>query len=185
MNDFLNPKSMLTPGVAGSLMMFLVNGIATQFPELPARYLALFLSFLLGSIVWFAEVEGRARMVQKAVYWVLNSLLIFVIGFGTTHLAAEATAGPAPAGAPHVGTLFAPARACAATGDGAAVGALPPPAQLRELQDRLARERAENERLRRELEAATQCAPESTPPPPPPAPEDRRPAPQEQFFKRW
>ena len=72
-----------------------------------------------------------------------------------------------------------------ATGDGAAVGALPPPAQLRELQDRLARERAENERLRRELEAATQCAPESTPPPPPPAPEDRRPAPQEQFFKRW
>ena len=45
--------------------------------------------------------------------------------------------------------------------------------------------RAENERLRRELEAATQCAPESTPPPPPPAPEDRRPAPQEQFFKRW
>ena len=184
MNDFLNPKSMLTPGVAGSLMMFLVNGLASQFPELPARYLALFLSFLLGSIVWFAEVEGRARMVQKAVYWVLNSLLIFVIGFGTTHLAAEATAGPAPAGAPHVGVLFAPARAHAATGDGAAVGS-PTPAQLRELQERLARERAENERLRRELEAATQCAPESTPPPPPPAPQGRKPTPQEQFFKRW
>jgi uncharacterized membrane protein len=185
MNDFLNPKSMLTPGVAGSLMMFLVNGLASQFPELPARYLALFLSFLLGSIVWFAEVEGRARMVQKAVYWVLNSLLIFVIGFGTTHLAAEATAGPAPAGAPHVGVLFVPASACAATGDGAAVGSLPPPAQLRELQERLATEREENERLRRELEAATQCAPESTPPPPPPAPQGRKPTPQEQFFKRW
>ena len=51
MNDFLNPKSMRTPGVAGSLMMFLVNGLASQFPELPARYLALCLSFLLGSIV--------------------------------------------------------------------------------------------------------------------------------------
>jgi hypothetical protein len=116
---------------------------------------------------------------------VLNSLLIFVIGFGTTHLAAEATAGPAPAGAPHVGVLFVPASACAATGDGAAVGSLPPPAQLRELQERLATEREENERLRRELEAATQCAPESTPPPPPPAPQGRKPTPQEQFFKRW
>lgn len=185
MNDFLNPKSMLTPGVAGSLMMFLVNGIATQFPELPARYLALFLSFLLGSIVWFAEVEGRARIVQKAVYWVLNSLLIFVIGFGTTHLAAEATAGPVPAGGPNVGALFAPVSACAATGDGAAVGSPQSPAQLQELEERLARERAENERLRRELEAATQCAPQSTPPPPPSAPQGRNPAPQEQFFKRW
>ena len=181
MNDFLNPKSMLTPGVAGSLMMFLVNGLASQFPELPARYLALFLSFLLGSIVWFAEVEGRAQKVQKAVYWVLNSLLIFVIGFGTTHLAAEATAGPMPAGAPHVGILFVPASACAATGDGAAVGSLPPPAQLKELRDRLDSEREENERLRRELEAATQ----SPPPPPPPAPQGRKPTPQEQFFKRW
>ena len=181
MNDFLNPKSMLTPGVAGSLMMFLVNGLASQFPELPARYLALCLSFLLGSIVWFAEVEGRAQKVQKAVYWVLNSLLIFVIGFGTTHLAADATAGPAPAGAPHARELFAPGRVHAATTDGAAVGSLPPPAQLQELRERLDREREENERLRRELEAATQ----SPPPPPPPAPQGRKPTPQEQFFKRW
>ena len=183
MNDFLNPKSMLTPGVAGSLMMFLVNGLASQFPELPARYLALCLSFLLGSIVWFAEVEGRAQKAQKAVYWVLNSLLIFVIGFGTTHLAAEATAGPAPAGAPHARELFAPARAHAATAEAPPVVSPPQPGQIQVLTEKLAREREENNRLRRELEVAQR--PPSPPPPPPPAPKRPQPAPQEQFFKRW
>jgi len=35
MKEFINPKSMLTPGLADSLMMFLVNGIAVPFPEIP------------------------------------------------------------------------------------------------------------------------------------------------------
>ena len=88
MKDFINPKSMLTPGVAGSLMMFLVNGVTLQFPEIPIRFLALFLSFLIGAIVWASETEGKLAVVQKAIYWVLNSLIIFVVGFGAANLAA-------------------------------------------------------------------------------------------------
>lgn len=114
----------------------------------------------------------------------LNSLLIFVIGFGTTHLAAEATAGPMPAGAPHA----------------APCSPRPGPVLPRVTAQRSGRCRhppnsgscrigwpgAGRERAAATgTEALTQCAPESTPPPPPPAPEDRRPAPQEQFFKRW
>ena len=107
MNEFLNPKSMLTPGVAGSLMMFLVNGIGCQFPELSMRYIALLLSFLIGSVVWFSELEGRAPMLQKGIYWVLNSLVIFVVGFGTANLAADATAQAPPEPA-HVLNLLRP-----------------------------------------------------------------------------
>lgn len=178
MNEFLNPKSMLTPGVAGSLMMFLVNGIGCQFPELPMRYLALFISFLIGSIVWFSDIEGRAPMVQKGIYWVLNSLVIFVVGFGTANLAAEATSGPPPPGTPHSLQLFAPTSAYAAPETPTATtGPAPTQAQMQALTDKLARERAENERLKRELEASQR------PSSPPPSPEQK--PPPQPFFKRW
>jgi hypothetical protein len=45
MQDFLNPKSMLTPGVTRTFMMFLVNGLLGQFPELSPRFTALGISF--------------------------------------------------------------------------------------------------------------------------------------------
>jgi len=179
MNEFLNPKSMLTPGVAGALMMFLVNGIGCQFPELSLRYLALFMSFLIGSVVWFSDLKGRAPMVQKGVYWVLNSLVIFVVGFGTSNLAADATAIPPPSQPPHAMQLFAPTSALAepitpATDSDTASAQ----AEIRAMNERLIRERAENEHLKRELEASRR-----TPPPPQPKP---APAPQQQqFFKRW
>ena len=173
MNEFLNPKSMLTPGVAGSLMMFLVNGIGCQFPELSMRYLALGISFLIGSVVWFSEIEGRAPMVQKGIYWVLNSLVIFVVGFGTSNLAADATSGPQPP--PHVGYLLMTTEAQAAGDD-----VTPPiPAEIQALNEKLARERAENERLQRELQQSRR---ESASPTPTQTPQ---PPPKERFFKRW
>jgi hypothetical protein len=184
MNEFLNPKCMLTPGVAGSLMMFLVNGIGVQFPELPIRYLALFLSFLIGSIVWFSDVRGRAPMAQKGIYWVLNSLVIFVVGFGTANLAADASSGPPPA-TPHALQLLSPRSAYAEpTTTATRTAASPTQAQVQTLTDKLARERAENERLKRELEAA-QRNPAPTPPPPAPAPEPEKKPKQLPFFKRW
>ncbi|MDD2463564.1 MAG: hypothetical protein PHI97_06165 [Desulfobulbus sp.] len=182
MNEFLNPKSMLTPGVAGSLMMFLVNGIGCQFPELPMRYAALFLSFLIGSVVWFSELEGRAPMVQKGIYWVLNSLVIFVVGFGTANLAADATAG-APSKPPQALNLFAPASAYAdqSTPPTTTTALAPSQVEIQDLTDKLARERAKNDQLKQELEASQQHNPQ--PPPPPPSPENN---PQQQnFFKRW
>jgi len=182
MNDFLNPKSMLTPGVAGALMMFLVNGLAFQFPELSLRYLALFMSFLIGSVVWFSDLKGRAPMVQKCVYWVLNSLVIFVVGFGTSNLAADVTSETPPGQPSHTMQLLAPTSAFAEpTEPATATGTATSEAQLRAMSERLVQEREENERLKRELEASRRRTP---PPPPKPAP---RPAskPQQQFFKRW
>ncbi len=38
--DFLNPKSMITPGIAGTLMMFITNAIINAFPEIGRCYSA-------------------------------------------------------------------------------------------------------------------------------------------------
>lgn len=91
MQDFINPKSMMTPGIAGSTMMFIVNGIVFAFPELQPRIIALILSFLIGSIVFAAKSNLSAAIWTKAVYWVVNSLIIFVVGFGSAQFASNST----------------------------------------------------------------------------------------------
>jgi hypothetical protein len=184
MQEFINPKSMLTPGVAGSLMMFLVNGIAFQFPELPHRYLALFLSFLIGAIVWFSETGGKSVVLQKAVYWILNSLVIFVVGFGTANLAADATAGASTAGIPHARLLPSVTTAFA---QGAPTQGAPPSSSgqgqatihgstssqsPKALEEQLAIQQAENARLKKQLESVQQG-------------KAGQPASEKPFFKRW
>jgi hypothetical protein len=91
MQDFINPKSMMTPGIAGSTMMFIVNGIVFAFPEIQPRIIALILSFLIGSIVFASRSDLSTAIWTKSVYWVVNSLIIFVVGFGTAHFAASNT----------------------------------------------------------------------------------------------
>ena len=86
MSDFLNPKSMLTPGIAGALMMFLANALCATFPEIAFRYVALGLSFALGLIVFRAAKIG---LTEKATYWFLNSLIIFSTGVGASNIAAN------------------------------------------------------------------------------------------------
>ncbi len=90
MQEFLNPKSMLTPGGAGALLMFLVNGIACQFPEIESRYMALVISFLLsGILIISAKALLKTNFIEKALYWALNSCIIFVVGFGSANIASE------------------------------------------------------------------------------------------------
>lgn len=79
--DFLNPASMLTPGFAGAVAMMISNTLVHAF-GLPPAWSALVLSFLLGSIVWVASVS----LLRGAVYYVLNSLIIFSVAFGTNTL---------------------------------------------------------------------------------------------------
>jgi hypothetical protein len=104
--EFINPKSMLTPGVAGALMMFIVNGVTSAFPEVPPRYLALGLSLLIALIVLSSKEAETAKVYTRCVLWLLNGLIIFVVGFGSANLAAEATsrtrAGSSPS-APMLG----------------------------------------------------------------------------------
>jgi len=184
MQEFINPKSMLTPGVAGSLMMFLVNGIAFQFPEISLRWLALSLSLLIGAIVWFSDTGGKSVVLQRAVYWILNSLVIFVVGFGTAHLATDVTAEAPKAVIPHVrllpsvSTAFAqgaPTQGASPSGSGqgqAAISGSSGSQSPKTLEEQLASKQAENERLKKQLESVQRE-------------KAVQPGSQNQFFKRW
>jgi hypothetical protein len=79
LGEFLNPKSMLTPGVAGATTMFITNALCTNF-SLPRPHVALTISALLGILtVGIATVP----MWQKFVFAVFNSLFIFAMAVGT------------------------------------------------------------------------------------------------------
>ena len=185
MQDFINPKSMLTPGVAGSLMMFLVNGIVYQFPELSPRYLALSLSFLLGSIVWVSRSSKDSAVLEKLIFWILNSLVIFVVGFGATNIAADAT-GTMSRGLhqvlsiPFISSAFAQDETSRDTPSSIdSVRSQPTSSdfsseQARAVKEELKREQAKNEQLRKQLDSLQRDKAESI-----------RPQSPEQFFKRW
>ncbi len=89
MNEFLNPKSMATPGAAGALMMLIANALCSNFPEFPFRYVALILSFVIGAIVFSASTM---KVWERGAYWVVNSLIIFSMGVGATNIAANVAA---------------------------------------------------------------------------------------------
>jgi hypothetical protein len=92
--EFLNPSSMLTPGLAGGMTMAITNVLSGQFGIAPGgtAYAGLGLSFLFGLLVWVNEDVPR---VKKAVYYVLNSLVIFVVAVGSNTVGL-ASAKPEP-----------------------------------------------------------------------------------------
>jgi hypothetical protein len=78
-NDFLNPNSMLTPGIAGSMTMMIANALWVNF-GLEPKYTALMLCLLLGSVVL---AELKVPLWQKPVYYIINVLIIFSVSAGT------------------------------------------------------------------------------------------------------
>jgi hypothetical protein len=94
MNDFLNPKSMVTPGMAGALVMFLSNAICLQFPEIAPRWAALLLSFAFGGVVITA---AKLRYLPAAGFWLVNSLIIFAVAAGSAGVAAKTAGQLSPA----------------------------------------------------------------------------------------
>lgn len=171
MNEFLNPKSMVTPGVAGGVLTFLVNGLAQPFPELPVRFMALALSFVIGAVV----ILNAAKMAiaERVAYWVLNSLVIFVVGFGTNHLGREATgtSDEESGRGALISTLIPSAYAqdpklpVAVSGESRADGAGKPPGT--------------------EQHAKPEAARNRTPERPPKAPEKPAKEPASSFFRKW
>ena len=81
-DDFLKPESMMTPGVAGAITMTISNTMWVQF-GLQQRWSALALSFAFGALVFAAT---RIPVWQRAVYYVLNSLIIFSAAAGGNYL---------------------------------------------------------------------------------------------------
>ena len=108
--EFLQPKAMLTPGIAGGITMLIANALWVTF-SLPPRWTSLVLSFLLGLLVFVATT--RAPLWQRAVYYLLNSLIIFsvsigtnYVGVGVTHPPAQRTNGGEPTGPAGARTFF-------------------------------------------------------------------------------
>ena len=90
--EFLQPKAMLTPGIAGGVTMLIANALWVAF-SLPPRWTSLVLSFLVGLLVFVAK--GGVPVWQRAVYYVLNSLVIFSVSIGTNYVGVGLTRPPA------------------------------------------------------------------------------------------
>ena len=80
-SEFLNPKSMLTPGACGAVVMGITNTLAASLGlhGSSRMLLCLGLSFLIGTLVFAAGIK---QLWQKVVYYIFNSLIIFTMGAG-------------------------------------------------------------------------------------------------------
>lgn len=78
--DFLSPKSMMTPGIAGGLTVSVSMPIAVQF-GLSFKWIALVVSLILSLVVvlQFDEVKSN---ILKGLYIVINALIIFSVSMG-------------------------------------------------------------------------------------------------------
>lgn len=77
-NDFLNPNSMLTPGIAGSITMMIANTLWINF-GLDPKETALIICLLLGLLVL---AELKVPLWQKPIYYIINVLVIFSVSVG-------------------------------------------------------------------------------------------------------
>ena len=95
MNSFLDAKSMLTPGIAGAVVMLVTNALANTF-SLPGKWVALVLSFVCGLLVFG---DKKLTVGPRIAFYVLNSLIVFATAVGANGIGAAAStetkAGPA------------------------------------------------------------------------------------------
>jgi hypothetical protein len=180
--DFLNPNSMMTPGLAGGMTMLVTNAVCQHFPFEPAQ-VGLALSFLFGLLV----LATSAPMWKRLVYYLLNSLIIFCVAAGASGFGASVATGSTPVPrSPHEAPLPAPAPTpdTAPASPSAAV----PPGQLEREELEAVIRRLQNQIEGRSDVAGREMAGSATRgvSPAPPAGQDAAPAEAEgTFFKRW
>ena len=92
-DEFLQPKAMLTPGIAGGVTMLIANALWVAF-GLPPRWTSLVLSFVVGLLVFVGRGGGVPGW-QRTVYYLLNSLIIFSVSIGTNYVGVGLTHPPA------------------------------------------------------------------------------------------
>jgi hypothetical protein len=171
--EFLNPKSTLTPGVAGAIAMLAANSLWVTF-GLPQAWTALAVSALFALLV----ASGLAAPLwQRGIYLVLNSLVIFSVGIGSNALGSH---GALPSTTQRTSEYQGPLTLSRAYGQ-------PPPtpptaAGLKRREDEVAQkeqalQRREEEIRRKENEIKGGTP---SPSPPPAAPGSSR-----KFFEQW
>jgi uncharacterized protein YlxW (UPF0749 family) len=79
--EFLNPKSMLTPGVAGGFVMVIGQALAHTLPFLSLPITLMALSFIVGALLL---VGTNVRLWKRMIYYILNSLFIFAMAVGVS-----------------------------------------------------------------------------------------------------
>lgn len=104
MNEFLNPKAMVTPGIAGTATMGITNTLAYAF-GLPANPTALAVSFLFSGL---ALAGHPLSAVQRLLLLVLNGLVIFSVSVGA-NVAGRGVTGAATTPNQESTTLTVPA----------------------------------------------------------------------------
>ncbi len=77
--DFLNPRSMLTPGVAGSIVMVIANTLWIEF-MIPQKWSALTLSFLL---IIPILIKFSCSFIENIIYFIFNGLIVFALAVNT------------------------------------------------------------------------------------------------------
>jgi hypothetical protein len=93
MSVYLRPEAMVTPGVAGGLTMMITNTLHQVFPLLPAAGTGLLISAMFGAVVLASTVP----LWQRAIFYVLNTLVVFCMAMGSANLAHDASkAQPVP-----------------------------------------------------------------------------------------
>jgi hypothetical protein len=85
-DEFLNPKSMLTPALVGSMVMMITNAVYVQF-GLPKGLVGLALSFTVGLLI---VVKLMVPIWQRIIYYLLNSLFIFSVAAGASDFGGKA-----------------------------------------------------------------------------------------------
>ena len=75
MNEFLNGESMITPGVAGALVIVISNTAFVEF-GIPSKWSSLILSFLLGTLVFAGTVAPAVA--ERSVLFIKLCDLFFL-----------------------------------------------------------------------------------------------------------
>jgi hypothetical protein len=78
MEEFLNSKAMLTPGVAGGSTTLITATLVNAF-GLPGNWTALAISFLFGMVVWF---DKRVPLGMRGFFYIISSFIIFTTANG-------------------------------------------------------------------------------------------------------
>jgi hypothetical protein len=100
--DFVNSKSMVTPGFAGGLVMLLANSLIGAFDLVAYRsFFVLGLSFLVGVVVF---IDTQVRPGVRFALYVINSLVVFSVAMGTNSVANQAEEATMPS----IGTAIKP-----------------------------------------------------------------------------
>jgi hypothetical protein len=83
LDQFLQPQSMITPGVLGALAMVGTNALAGTFDLPPGSTYFRIISITISCLFGFAALIKSTSIFEKILYYVLNTIVIFSVAAGS------------------------------------------------------------------------------------------------------